>query len=101
MGNTDGGRSEAVADIMIDDGRVRVTKWGFDPGAATGLHTHEFDYVVVPVTGGDFTVVGADGTRTSMTQMPGAAYARTVGVTHDVINAGAHPASFVEIEFLA
>jgi hypothetical protein len=64
------------------------------------MHTHEFDYLVVPVTGGDFSVALPDGTITPMTQNPGAAYARQAGVTHDVINIGAKAASFVEVEFL-
>jgi quercetin dioxygenase-like cupin family protein len=100
VGNTGVGISAAVPTVEIDDGRVRVTKWHFEPGASTGMHTHEFDYLVVPVTGGDFSVVQPDGTVTPMAQSPGAAYARNAGVTHDVVNAGAKAASFVEIEFL-
>lgn len=91
----------AVPTVMVDDGRVRVTKWTFDPGASTGMHTHEFDYLVVPVTGGEFAVTEVDETTTPMSQAPGAAYARPAGVTHDVRNVGASLASFVEIEFLA
>lgn len=101
MTNTSVGISAAVPTVEIDDGRVRVTKWHFEPGASTGMHTHEFDYLVVPVTGGDFSVVQPDGTATPMAQIPGAAYARSAGVTHDVINAGPKAASFVEVEFLA
>lgn len=38
---------KAEAQVQIDDGRVRVTKWSFVPGAETGWHRHEYDYVVV------------------------------------------------------
>lgn len=100
MGNASVGISAAVPTVEIDDGRVRVTKWHFEPGASTGMHTHEFDYLVVPVTGGEFSVVQPDGTITPMVQSPGAAYARNAGVTHDVVNAGPKAASFVEVEFL-
>lgn len=86
--------------VLIDDGRVRVTKWQFDPGASTGMHTHEFDYLVIPITGGDFTVTAPDGTTTPMVQQAGGAYSRSAGVVHDVTNAGSTPASFVELEFL-
>ncbi len=92
--------SAAMPTVEIDDGVTRVTKWHFEPGASTGMHTHEFDYLVVPVTGGDFTVMQPDGTTTPMTQAPGAAYARPAGVTHDVINTGMATAVFVEVEFL-
>lgn len=94
------GISAAVPTVEIDDGVTRVTKWHFEPGASTGMHTHEFDYLVVPVTGGDFSVVQPDGTMVPMTQLPGGAYARPAGVTHDVINTGPTTAVFVEIEFL-
>ena len=90
----------AVPTVMVDDGRVRVTKWTFDPGASTGMHTHEFDYLVIPITGGDFSVVEVDDTATPMVQTAGSAYSRPAGVTHDVRNVGPSLASFVEIEFV-
>lgn len=90
----------AVPTVLVDDGRVRVTKWTFDAGASTGMHTHEFDYLVVPVTGGEFAAAVQDGTVTPMSQTPGGAYARSAGITHDVRNVGQSVASFVEIEFL-
>lgn len=93
--------SAAVPTVMIDDGRVRVTKWHFEPGASTGVHTHEFDYLVIPVTGGDFTVVTPDGSSTIMTQTPGETYARPTGVTHDLTNASTRAVEFVEVEFLS
>lgn len=90
----------AVPTVMIDDGRVRVTKWHFEPGASTGVHTHEFDYLVVPITGGDFTVVAPDGSSTIMTQTPGESYGRQAGVTHDLTNGSQRAVEFVEVEFL-
>jgi quercetin dioxygenase-like cupin family protein len=44
--------SSAVATVQVDNERVRVTEWRFAPGAATGWHRHELDYVVVPMTTG-------------------------------------------------
>ena len=38
---------EATPTVFIDNERVRVTEWRFAPGAATGWHRHEYDYVVV------------------------------------------------------
>jgi quercetin dioxygenase-like cupin family protein len=43
---------KAVATVMIDNERVRVTEWRIGPGDATGWHRHEHDYVVVPLTTG-------------------------------------------------
>jgi quercetin dioxygenase-like cupin family protein len=88
----------AVATLQIDHERVRVTEWRFAPGAATGYHKHELDYVVVPLMDGRLKLIGPDGTETFADLKAGASYARKAGVEHDVINAGAHDFAFVEIE---
>jgi quercetin dioxygenase-like cupin family protein len=90
--------AQAEASVIVDSERVRVTSWTFQPGQATGMHRHELDYVVVPVSGGSFTVTGPDGARSELRQEPGQAYARQVGVEHDVANAGPRAAVFVEVE---
>jgi beta-alanine degradation protein BauB len=47
----------ATSDTIIDDERLRITTWTFGAeGANTGHHVHEYDYVVVPVSGGTFTI---------------------------------------------
>jgi quercetin dioxygenase-like cupin family protein len=89
----------ARATVSTDNDQVRVTTWSFDAaGAATGRHRHEFDYVVVPVTGGEFTVIAGDGSTRQMRQVAGVPYAGTAGTDHDVVSAAAHEAVFVEIE---
>jgi beta-alanine degradation protein BauB len=85
--------------VSQDNDQVRVTTWTFEAaGAATGRHRHEFDYVVVPVTGGTFTVTDVDGTVREMTQVAGSPYLGAAGTDHDVVNAGERAAVFVEIE---
>ena len=60
--------SAAKATTVIDDQQIRVTTWTFDgAGDATGPHVHEYDYVVVPVTGGRFTVINSEGATREMT----------------------------------
>jgi hypothetical protein len=54
----------ATSKVFIDNERVRVTEWRFAPGAATGWHRHEMDYVVVPMLDGELELVGPDGQRT-------------------------------------
>jgi hypothetical protein len=91
--------TEAHADISVDNERVRVTTWTFDgAGVAIGQHRHEFDYVVVPVTGGTFTVIDLDGSEREMDQVAGSPYLGTAGTAHDVVNATDREAVFVEIE---
>lgn len=91
--------NSARADLIADTDQARVTTWTFEAdGAATGQHRHDFDYIVVPVTGGTFTITDADGTVREMTQVAGVPYLRSAGATHDVVNSTGQPAVFVEIE---
>ena len=91
--------STARATLDIDDTRVRVTTWTFaHAGDSTGPHLHEYDYIVIPVTGGTFTVTDVDGNTREMTQRPGSPYRGTAGTNHDVVSSTAIAAVFVEVE---
>lgn len=88
----------ATGTVQIDNDRVRVTEWRFTPGAATGFHQHEFDYVVVPLMTGTLKLIGPDGAESFSDLTAGASYFRQAGVEHDVINATDGEFAFVEIE---
>jgi hypothetical protein len=91
--------SSARGQVAVDDDRIRVTTWTFEgSGQAIGRHTHEFDYIVVPVTGGTFRVENADGSVRELEQVAGEPYRGTAGTDHDVISTGDARAVFVEIE---
>ena len=53
----------AKSDVQVDTPEVRVTEWRLAPGSATGHHTHGMDYVIVPVTSGEMTIVAPTGER--------------------------------------
>jgi quercetin dioxygenase-like cupin family protein len=89
--------AKAVASLQIENGRIRVTEWRFAPGAATGWHRHEFDYVVVPTTTGTLLLKEPKGERLAELTA-GQSYTREAGVEHDVINRGPGEFVFVEIE---
>jgi quercetin dioxygenase-like cupin family protein len=91
---------DAVATVVIDNPRVRVTAWRFAPGSHTGHHRHEYDYVVVPLTTGALRIVSAEGTTTAQLTA-GAPYFRSAGVEHDVVNANVGEFAFVELELKA
>jgi quercetin dioxygenase-like cupin family protein len=82
----------------VDDERLRVTTLTFGDGDETGDHRHEYDYLVVPVTGGTFTVVERDGSTRELAQEAGRPYLGRAGTEHNVINASGRAATFVEIE---
>ena len=88
---------EAVPTVQVDNESVRVTEWRFAPGAATGWHRHEFDYVVVPMTTGKLLLKEGDGERYAELTA-GVSYSREVGVEHNVINANDYEFVFVEVE---
>jgi quercetin dioxygenase-like cupin family protein len=91
-------RPAAVPTVQIDNPRLRVTEWRFAPGAATGWHRHEHDYVVVPITTGRLLLEEKDGVSRYAELAAGGSYAREAGVEHDVINATDSEFVFVEIE---
>ncbi|MBV8911388.1 MAG: cupin domain-containing protein [Gammaproteobacteria bacterium] len=88
---------KATSAVQVDNARVRVTAWHFAPGAETGHHVHAYDYVVVPLTHGTLRLEEPGHVHEARLQA-GAAYARSAGVAHNVINTSGHEFGFVEIE---
>ncbi len=91
-------RAPATATQVIDDARVRVTRFDFAPGAETGWHRHAMDYVITTVTDCEMLLEEPDGTGRRVTIPAGTAYRRTLGVEHNVVNNGKVPMTFIEIE---
>jgi beta-alanine degradation protein BauB len=91
----------AQATTHFDTDAVRVTTWTFRDDDATGHHVHEYDYVIVPVTGGRFEVIEHDGTAREMVQEAAAPYQGHAGTSHDVVNRSGRAATFIEIELKA
>ena len=91
-------REKAKPTVQIDDTQVKVTRWDFPPGAETGWHTHEMDYIVVPLTEGILNAELPSGSTVENKLTVGASYARPAGVNHNIINVNNEPFSFIEIE---
>src|SRR5215467_8611479 len=89
---------QAVATVQVDNERVRVTEWRFAPGAETGEHVHQMDYVVVPLANGRLKLVSPAGEASFAELKLGVSYARKAGVHHNVINANSFEFAFIEIE---
>lgn len=90
-------RPPAIATVLVDDAKVRVTRWDFEPGAETGWHQHGLAYVVVPMTPCSFLLEEPGGER-RVEVATGAAYSREAGIEHNVINGGTEPMAFIEVE---
>ncbi|MCU0802507.1 MAG: cupin domain-containing protein [Rhodobacteraceae bacterium] len=91
-------RQACVAEVMVDDARVRVTRFVFAPGAETGWHRHGYDYVITAVTDCHMLLEEPGGGSRSVTVSAGTAYRRAEGVEHNVVNGGNAPMCFVEVE---
>jgi len=89
--------TRATIDRQIDTARTRVTRYRLMPGATTGAHRHDYDYVIVPVTSGRLRVV-ANGKEVFADLASGVSYTRSAGVEHEVFNAGTGEMIFVEVE---
>ena len=89
---------KAVASVQVDNPLTRVTEWRFAPGASTGHHRHDYDYVVVPLTDGRLRLASAEGV-VEADLVAGRSYFREAGVEHDVTNVSGHEFAFVEVEF--
>ncbi len=90
--------THCTATQLIDDTRTRVTRFDFEPGQDTGWHKHAYNYVITTLTDCHMRLELPGGEVTEVTIPAGTAYARDLGVEHNVINAGDAPMSFVEVE---
>jgi len=91
-------RTQANAICLVDDDRVRVTRFEFSPGAETGWHKHGYDYVIVAITPCAMLVERTDDEVARAHIAAGESYSRGKGVEHNVVNDGPEEMIFVEIE---
>ena len=91
-------RLACSATTLIDDARVRVTRFDFAPGAETGWHRHGHDYLIIALTDCQMTLIEPGGATRDVRVVAGTVYRRDAGVEHNVINGGTQPMTFVETE---
>ena len=84
--------------VIVDNARTKVIEYRFAPGASTGWHRHELDYVVVPIMDGRLKMIGPGGAESFADIKAGQPYFREAGVEHEVINDGDGEYAFIEIE---
>ena len=89
---------KAKATVFIDNERSRVTEWRFAPGAATGWHRHEYDYVILPLHTGQLKIVTKDAADSIEELVAGVPYYCELGSEHDVISPNSDEFAFIEVE---
>ena len=87
----------AVPTVQHEDDAVKITRWDFAPGAATGWHSHGWPYFIVLVTDA-LLRIEANGAVSEAAFKAGDSYRRPAGIEHDVMNGSPHVIAFVEIE---
>lgn len=93
--------TNATPRVLIENARVRVTRWTVAATEETGLHRHGHDYVVLPLTDGLMRVTAVDGSTAVHRLDRGAPYFREAGAEHTVGNGGEGLLDFVEVELLS
>ena len=90
-------RGNAIGTTIENTDRVTITEWRFAPGAETGWHRHNLDYVVVYRTAAQLSVETRDGVASTHV-IEGTSYFRRAGVEHNIINSGSGEVIFLEVE---
>lgn len=90
-------RRSAQPTVMVENDRVIITEWRFEPDAETGWHRHQYDYVVVPQTTGTLLLESRDEEHTAQLES-GRPYFREAGVEHNVVNSSGGEFVFIEVE---
>lgn len=91
-------RQKCTSALLMENDQVRVTRFDFEPGAETGWHTHEMDYVIVTLTDCPLRLELPGGVVKDSIIAAGQSYTRPEGTEHNVINDGTTVMSFVEVE---
>jgi quercetin dioxygenase-like cupin family protein len=86
--------------VIIENQKVRVTRFDFGPGQETGWHEHGYDYIITAITNCSMTLENSDGTKSTAEIKAGNAYSRKAGVRHNVINSSKKLMTFIEIELI-
>lgn len=92
-------RPMATYTTLHEDNKTRITHWVMKPGEQTGWHSHEYDYVVVQLSGGRLHLDYADGSSRDVDYAPGGTLTGSAPVEHNAISVGDEAIVSIEIEY--
>jgi mannose-6-phosphate isomerase-like protein (cupin superfamily) len=85
--------------IVVDNQKVKVSRWTLQPGEQSPVHTHSLDHVYVVVHGSKIREFISGGRVSDDDQETGrAAFSPAKGKTHSFENIGAVPYEMISIE---
>lgn len=92
----------SYGEVQLENEYFRVTRWTIAPGGHIPMHTHEHEYVVIPLADGTMHIENADGSTLVSEIRLGASYSRPAGSRHTIANRDATASiEFTEVERLS
>ena len=83
---------------LINNNNVKVTKFFLASKEETGFHLHKYNYVIIPITSGELTIIDKNKVKTKSIIKKGEPYYKDLGVEHNVINETNSDIIFIEVE---
>jgi hypothetical protein len=85
--------------ILVDDERIKLVRWRFQPGECSPIHGHFLDHVYIVVRGSKIREITGEGKVNDDAQESGrAAFSPAHGKIHSFGNIGDHPYEMVSLE---
>lgn len=88
------------SEVTYENEIFRATKWTIPAGDTIPMHTHEYDYVVIPLSENVMHVRTDAGELLEAQMQVGTSYGRSAGSAHECINMGDSDIVFIEVEYL-
>ena len=85
--------------LLFEDQKTKITSWRFDPGAETGWHLHNFDYVTIQKSGGRLKLESEDGNVKFIEYKNDKTVGYTSPVKHNATNVSNEEVQVIEIEY--
>jgi quercetin dioxygenase-like cupin family protein len=85
--------------IMFEDEKTKITSWRFDPGAETGWHRHDFDYVTIQKSSGRLKLEGENGEIKYIDYENDQTVGYAAPIKHNATNVSDQEIRVIEIEF--
>lgn len=97
--NSDHDYKSANFTILFEDDKTKITSWRFDPGAETGWHEHDVDYVTIQKSGGRLKLESDTGQVRFVDYKMDHAASYTAPICHNATNVSDEEVRVIEIEY--
>jgi quercetin dioxygenase-like cupin family protein len=85
--------------VLFEDDKTRITSWRFEPGAETGWHHHDFDYVTIQKSGGRLKLENEAGEVKFVDYVEDRTVGYSAPIKHNATNVSDEEVRVIEIEY--